>query len=374
MKKLKLLYYDFKMPYLIKDADYPIGGATVEWYSWIKGFEENNCDVGVLTWKGSKSYCENSDIQFIESYCPNKGIRKLRWLYYRMPILYKAIKQYKPDVIIQECAGSDTGIMAFMAMIIGVPFIYRVANDMDIDDRLKKMLSFRDRLLFSFGLKNSSAILCQNSYQYENLLSKFEKSKIHIICNPIYNDRINSINNFSKRNFVAWVGLFQYQKNLPALYEVAKSLPDIEFHIAGRKSSNNLDADTNKALIKLGNCKNVKFVGYLKRKEICPFLSKAYALLNTSHYEGFSNTYLEAFISGTPVVTTVNANPDNLIDEKKLGIVVNEISEFKQAILTIMKENIFNDFSNNCQKQISKAHNPKVLAKKVKQIITKIKK
>jgi len=374
MKKLKLLYYDFKMPYLIKDADYPIGGATVEWYSWIKGFEENNCEVGVLTWKGSKNYCENSDIKFIESYYPNQGIRKLRWLYYRIPILYKAIKQYKPDVIIQECAGSDTGIMAFMATIIGVPFIYRVANDMDIDDRLKKMLSFRDRLLFSFGLKYSSAILCQNSYQYENLLSKFDKSKIHIIYNPIYNDRINSINDFSKRNFVAWVGLFQYQKNLPALYEVATSLPDIEFHIAGRKSSNNLDEDTNNALIKLGNCKNVKFVGYLKRKEIGPFLSKAYALLNTSHYEGFSNTYLEAFTSGTPVLTTVNANPDNLIDEKKLGIVVNEISEFKQAILTIMKENIFNDFSNNCQKQISKAHNPKVLAKKVKQIITKIKK
>jgi len=281
---MKILYPDFKMPYLIKDADYPIGGATVEWYSWIKGFEENNCDVGVLTWKGSKSYCENSDIQFIESYCPNKGIRKLRWLYYRIPILYKAIKQYKPDVIIQECAGSDTGIMAFMATIIGVPFIYRVANDMDIDDRLKKMLSFRDRLLFSFGLKYSSAILCQNSYQYENLLSKFDKSKIHIIYNPIYNDRINSINDFSKRNFVAWVGLFQYQKNLPALYEVATSLPDIEFHIAGRKSSNNLDEDTNNALIKLGNCKNVKFVGYLKRKEIGPFLSKAYALLNTSHY------------------------------------------------------------------------------------------
>ena len=58
------------MPFLIKDADYPVGGATVEWYSWIKGFEANNCEVGVLTWKGAEKYVENNKIiNFVSKIC-----------------------------------------------------------------------------------------------------------------------------------------------------------------------------------------------------------------------------------------------------------------------------------------------------------------
>ena len=169
MKKLKLLYYDFHMPYLVKDGNYPVGGATVEWYSWIKGLEANNCEVGVLTWRGANNYVGyNDSINFIETYDPNAWFRKLRWLY-RFRILFKAVKKFNPDYLMQECAGFETGIMAYIGKKLSIPFIYRVANDIDTDNRIYKRLNYRQRIYFQYGLRNSSAIFCQNSYQFDRI-------------------------------------------------------------------------------------------------------------------------------------------------------------------------------------------------------------
>ena len=60
MKRLRILYVDYFLPYLIKDADYPVGGAAVEWYAWIKGLVANNFQVGVLTFKGAREYIGRS--------------------------------------------------------------------------------------------------------------------------------------------------------------------------------------------------------------------------------------------------------------------------------------------------------------------------
>ena len=367
---MKLLYIDFNMPYLLKDTDHPVGGATIEWYAWIKGLEENNCEVGVLTWKGAINFVKKPHtINFIESYDREKGIPKLRWLYYRFPSLLKAVKKYNPNVIVQECASIDTGIIAFVAKILNVPFIYRVANDMDTDERLKMRLNFRQRILFKYGLKKSNAILCQNSYQYKKLRIKFNKEKLHIIHNPFYLEIKVEISNFSKRSYVAWIGIFQYQKNLPALYEVVKKLPHIEFHIAGKSSGSNLDENTKTALQRLSHCKNVIFIGYLKRTEVLPFLSKAYALLNTSHYEGFSNTYLEALSVGTPIVTTKYASPDNIIENNNIGFEVDDYSVLSLALKKIIDNKDYCSLSNRCRNYVVNNHDSVILSKRFINII-----
>lgn len=364
MKKLKLLVYEFNLPYLINDIDYPVGGATIEWYSWIRGLIQNNCQVGILTWKGAKDYISKPvKFDIVETYGLNDGIPKLRWIYKRFPLLLKAVKEYNPDYLIQECAGFGTGIMGFIAKILKIPFIYRVASNMDTDKRYKQILTLTQQLGFKYGLSNADAVFCQNTYQYQSIKKKYPHKKCEVIHNPYYYEtKLSKNNNFFQRKYIAWIGGFRYQKNLPALLNIIKSLTKIKFKIAGEPVGN-MDKLTKKALDEIEQYNNVEFVGYLKRKEVLKFLSNAYALLNTSRIEGFSNTFLEAFAAGTPVVTLSKVDPDNIIANNNLGIIKEYYSELPQALLDIIN-NQNNNFSERCKVYLKNNHDPKILGKK----------
>ncbi len=115
-KKTKILYIDFAIPHLLKDDDFPAGGIANEWISWIEGIKQTGNKIGVLTWKGAKKFI-HKDVGFdiIESYELKKGIPFLRFLYYRFPKFYKAIKNYNPDVIAQEGANNLTFLCAIIS-------------------------------------------------------------------------------------------------------------------------------------------------------------------------------------------------------------------------------------------------------------------
>ncbi len=87
---------------------------------------------------------------------------------------------------------------------------------------------------------------------------------------------------------------------------------------------------------RLTKLQNVEFVGLIPHDEVTSFLTEAYCLLNTSLFEGFSNTFLEAFSVGTPVVT-LGVNPDFILTIYDLGF-VNKIEEMGKT---------FDIFNNN---------------------------
>lgn len=365
MKRPKLLFLNFNLPYLIKDEVYPIGGATVALYGLIKGLIQNNCKVGVLTWRGAKNYVNKSvEFDIVETYRLNDGIRRIRWIYKIYPSLLKAIRNYNPDFLIQSCAGVETGAIGLISKKLNIPFIYRAANDMDADYRYKERLRFFAQIVYRYGLKMTDVIFCQNTYQYEHFKRQFPQKKIFIIHNP-YSKDLNSENlkDRSKRRYIAWIGVFQYQKNLAALLEIAKALPSSKFKVAGKEGTS-LDKETERALNDLRHCNNVSFVGYLNRKEILPFLSNAYALLNTSHYEGFSNTFLEAFSVGTPIVTTTRIDPDSIIFSNNLGHVGEKYSELPDLLTSVMSAKNYDEISKRCRRYVLENHDPRIIAKK----------
>lgn len=361
---MKIMYFDLEFPYLLKNDGTPTGGAAVEWKSWINGFINNGHEVQVITWVGANQFLgEKYDFELIEGIDLKRGIKVLKWFTHRYFKLMKVISANKPDIIVKESADAYTGILAIIAKFLKIKYLYRVANDLDTDDRYKAKLNYFDRKLFELGLNISDFILCQNNYQYLNLKERFSDKQIKILYNPIEtlkNDFNNVVNN---RFYIAWIGIFQHQKNLPAFLDIAKSLKEIKFKVAGKKDPH-IDEKSKEALVELEKLPNVEMVGFLKREEVKPFLQYAYCLLNTSHFEGFSNTFLEAWITGTPVITTKNVNPDNLIEKNKLGIVSNSYSELKEILPDFVINRKYLEYSQNCMKYVNDKHNPNKLAKK----------
>ena len=64
MPQKKILIADYTLHYLYSNLEEYPGGAAVEWYHWIKGFNENNVKVCVLSLKGTKNYIKRFLITF----------------------------------------------------------------------------------------------------------------------------------------------------------------------------------------------------------------------------------------------------------------------------------------------------------------------
>ncbi len=363
---MKFLINEFYLPYLLKKLKCPSGGAAVETLALIKGLIYNGCRVGVLTWKGAKDFINRkTEFDIIEAFDREIGIRKIRWIYYRYPALIKSIKHYSPDCLLQKTAGIQTGILAHIGKNLNIPFIYRVANDMEVDERLYKRLSFYERKMYRYGLKNAGYIITQNDYQYNKLKEEYAKKRIFKIYNAFYLS--GEIEGERERKYIAWVGIFSQQKNLDVLVNIVNQLPKIDFKIAGMEPTKGIDENAKKALNALSKHKNVQFVGYLNRTEIMDFLANAYALLNTSHYEGFSNTFLEAFAAGTPVIS-LNSDPDRILRKYKLGFLVN-LEAVAHVIKKLINDCDYEAYKVRMRDYLNSFHDYKIVSKKLIDIL-----
>lgn len=365
---MKLLFYDFCIPELLKSGVTNGGGACIRQYALANGLKGIDQTVGILTWKGANHYVgELSPFDLVESYPKSGGIRILRVYYYYYRLMLKAIKAYQPDFIFVKGCSIFNGLLAHISKNTGVPLIYLVTNDKDADERYKKYRAFISQKAYEYSLKIVKGVVCQNRYQLQAFKNKMPNNSYLLMHNPYYSDDdLPKVGRYVDRGYIAWLGLFSDQKNLPGLLEIVKAMPQMKFKIAGESTKKKyVDPTTQSALKELQGCNNVEFVGFLTRKQVLPFLSKAYLLLNTSHYEGFSNTFLEAFAAGTPVVTREDIDPDDLIKNNNLGKIVSSYDHCPEAIDSLINDPTYDQLAGGCQSYLLKNHDPQAISKKL---------
>ena len=347
---------DQEIPYLMNDANYPVGGSCVRTLVFSKGLTKIGHEISILTWKGANDFVQSdSGIELIETYTSIDRISKLRWIYSRLPKIYSKMKYFKPDVVICKSAGFVFFLFTIMCFFLKTKLVFMITNDVYVDDRITIKLNKFNRVLHLFALTVVNAVFCQNSYQYRKMKKKYPYKSVFRITNPYFSFKGNKDNDVKKsRKYVAWMGIFQSQKNIPALLRIVMNNPQHNFRIAGSEASS-IDKKSQLAIIKLKGRQNVKFVGYLTRDKIQTFFSDAIALLNTSHYEGFSNTFLEAFSVGTPVISLI-VNPDKILTKYHLGFIVNE-NEVGDKINYLIANYRNNDMEKRIIKYLNDNHN-----------------
>lgn len=132
---------------------------------------------------------------------------------------------------------------------------------------------------------------CITGFQRQKLIQAgFDAGKIVVIpnsvpCSPSFRAMLG--------NYIAYVGRLSYEKGYDLLIEVARRHPDIQFRFAGAKRMPG----------EVEMPKNVRFMGYLKGKELSDFIQDARFLVIPSRcYEGFPMAILEAAQFGKPAV------------------------------------------------------------------------
>jgi glycosyltransferase involved in cell wall biosynthesis len=242
------------------------------------------------------------------------------WDYFR---LQKALAAFDPHVIYQRVGCAYTGISAIYAKRSGVPMIWHLASQKDcqkpppISRVLGRPHVLIETRLAQRGVALADVVIAQSEDQVRKLHENFARQADRLIRNfhdvPPENDK------HTGRFKVVWIGNLKPIKRPELLLEIAsqlQGLPDIEFVVVGRPySSESLQSRFEEKLKKLSN---VRCLGAMPQEDVNKILERSDLLINTSKSEGFSNTFIQAWMRSVPVLT-LGVNPDGLLTDSYLG-------------------------------------------------------
>lgn len=359
------LFNDTDIIDLIVKKESPSGGAAVQSFVWTQGLIKLGHKVILL--KDPKDTREIKpewkNLNLVSTYDQQKGIKWIRWIYYRFPSIYRMLKKERPDYLYESNPSWISFYIGLMCKKLKIKYITRIPLDAQLDLRYRESNSSSHVFFMNKGLDLSSIILCQNDYQMQLVNEKFPGKKSLKLYNPYIFNHQNPHKQNSDRRYIAWIANFRFQKNIRLLYEIAERLKKEQFKLVG-STVHISDDESFTYLEKLKKLPNVQIEGFFERNKIINFLREAKFLLNTSRFEGFSNTFLESMSVGTPILSTHNVNPDNIIGKYNLGILYKDINDLEIQLNQLNPED-YNKISLNCENYVGENHDYLILSKKL---------
>jgi len=311
-----------------------IGGIERQQALMARWLAARGYRVSLLTWdEGQADEQRIAGVRVIKMCRRDRGLPGVRFFHPRWTSLVRAMRRADADVYYQNCGEYVTGQVAAWCRRHHRKFVYSVASDPDVDPALPMMKGCRERVLYRYGLRRADRVIAQTRYQQQRLLEGWgvESVVIPMPCPGPAEVRVPRAvpRGGSEPPRVLWIGRIGTEKRLEWLLEVAARCPDVQFEIVGgpyhaeREYAENL-------LQRARSLRNVAVHGYVPYDQTPRFYREAALLCCTSVFEGFPNTFLEAWSHAVPVVSTFD--PDGLIAARRLGAVAKDVAGLIAAI------------------------------------------
>jgi len=232
---------------------------------------------------------------------------------------YRLLSSERPDWWYWRCADHLWGPAVEIAKLTAVRTIFAAAFDSDVQPRHALFRRPRWWPLFAWGLARTDRIFVQHSRQFSKLALPWQ-SKAYIVPSLAGETTIVKPHSERKKS-VAWVAMLQQSKRPDLLVEIAQRTPHIRFIVCGGLSSHRSPPGYSERIVDaLRALPNIEYRGLVAPDHAQQVIADAAILLSTSDGEGFPNTFLEAWLSGTPVVS-LKIDPDCIIERAGLGVV-----------------------------------------------------
>lgn len=295
-------------------------------------------DVSLVTWdEGQGDDTVVDGVRLIRLCRRDAGLPGLRFVAPRWTSLLGALRRADASVYYHNCAEYVTGQVAHWCRRNGRHFVYSVASDMDVDPQLPDLPARRERILYRYGLKAADRIVLQTEVQRRRLREHFglQGTVLPMPCpgpdaaayrapQPPQAGGVRAL----------WAGRIAPVKRFELLLEVARACPEVSFDVAGMLDAG--DAYLAPLLEAARRLPNLVLHGAVPRAQMADMYARAGLLLCTSRYEGFPNTFIEAWSLGVPVVSTVD--PDGLIAGRELGAVADTAAGLAAAIRGVVAD------------------------------------
>ena len=275
---------------------------------------------------------------------------------------YRFLKSEQPDWWYWRCAYHLWGPAVEIAKLTGVRTIFAAAFDTDLQIRRALVLRPRWWPLFAWGLMRSDRIFLQHSGQGLALPTN-RKAKAHIVPS-IAVLTSTMIPHEKRQEYVAWVGMLREPKRPDLLIDIARKMPNIQFVVCGGPTTHRSSSNYGEQVIRnLKALPNIDFLGQVSPVKAQEVIQEASMLLSTSDGEGFPNTFLQAWSSGTPVVSLL-IDPDGIIQRNGLGALSGSIEGAVRDMTNLMTStNRRDDIVLRARKYLGVTHSPEIVIK-----------
>lgn len=321
----------------------PITGLDVQLYNWAIAFaKDSNYEVHFVVGDFGQPKIETVDRITLWKSSKPKRSGLLEGLL-NFISLSGILKKIKADFYIDRGAsGPITFEIGVFSKIFRKKFIHMVASDNDINGEYRNKDGIFEAVLHSLALRMADRVTFQNSFQGSTLNKRGIKA-FKIQNSFPFSDRRGG----DDRKYVLWVGSSYALKRPEIFLELARCFPNERFVLVLQKHDENIFSTIRRKATSLDN---LLFVPGVPFHKVDRFFQDAKVFVNSSVYEGFPNTFVQAAIHGVPVVS-LNVDPDGIFERERIGVVCHDNMDMLKTELLVLLENKerWREFSNNAR-------------------------
>ena len=281
-----------------------VGGAEVQQSMIAPELARRGYRVSMICYDyGQPAGTREKGVTIVNMHKPDEGIPVVRFLHPRLTSLWRAFSTANADVYYQRTAAAYTGFVAAFCRKHGRKSIYAGASDVDFIPGKQEIRYARDRRIFEYGLKRVDKVITQNPQQHRELAENYGRQGT--LIPSCYSPPAGAKND--REGYVLWVASIRPSKRAELAVEIARRLPGHRFIMIGGPDPDRRSQEYFQALRDAArSIPNLEMKGFVPFTEAEQYFNGARVFLNTSEYEGFPNTFLQAWSRAIPSVAFVD--------------------------------------------------------------------
>ena len=219
--------------------------------------------------------------------------------------LRRAVAQADADIYMLETPSPGLPLVARFCRRHRRHLVYRTASTLETDGSYVTRHPFLGRA-FAWSLRQARVVFTQNR-------ADVTRMQTHLGITPVVAPNAHRIPPLADtpRDTVLWVGRSAPVKRPELFLRLARQLPQQHFTMICQQATG--DHKYQQLTAQAHAVGNLDFVPHVSFHQIASYFQRARVFVNTSDSEGFPNTFIQACLAATPIVS-LSVNPDNFLN------------------------------------------------------------
>ena len=292
-------------PVLVGDSGLSfVGGAEVQQTLQIRALRRAGYPVSVIVRdQGQADLVHHQGVAIHKlPLSGRRGWPGTRFLYPRMTDLVRLLHRVSPDIVFTQTASEQVAAAGVFSALSGTPLVFAGASDPDFQKGDLPGMPRWHTIMYRAALRRADRVIVQNTRQQALLKENFGLDS-RLIQNG-YEE--SDWQPGRPSGHVLWAATVKPLKQPLVFIRLAQAFPQRQFVMVGGPGvSDDAQAYFDEIAAVARTVPNLRFTGHVPYAEVGPYFDGAALALNTSIYEGFPNTFLQAWLRGVPTVSFV---------------------------------------------------------------------